>query len=60
MFHIAIGLSSAAFIAAIATFAARMGRRNNCPDFSVWWKSEGWPIFVGVWIVFSICFFVVK
>ena len=41
-----------AAIAALVTFAARMGRRENCPDFSGWWKSEGWPIFIGVWVTF--------
>jgi hypothetical protein len=41
-----------AVIAALVTFAARIGRREKCPDFSGWWKSEGWPIFIGVWLMF--------
>jgi hypothetical protein len=49
-----------AFIAAIVTFATRMGRRKSCPDFSNWWKSEGWPIFFGIWILFVIAVLVAK
>jgi hypothetical protein len=45
-------IMESAVIAALVTFAARMARRENCPDFSGWWKSEGRPIFIGVWIAF--------
>jgi hypothetical protein len=60
MLHGAIVFASAAFIAAIVTFAARMGRRKNCPKFSSWWKSEGWPIFIAVWFIFVVVYFVAK
>ena len=45
-------IMQAAVIAALVTFAARLGRRENSPNFSGWWKSEGWPIFMGVWLTF--------
>ena len=45
-------IMAAAVGAALVTFAARTGRRENCPNFSGWWKTEGRPIFIGVWLAF--------
>jgi hypothetical protein len=46
-----------AIIAAIVTFAVRMGRRKQIPDFLRWWKTEGWPIFMGIWVIFVVAYF---
>jgi hypothetical protein len=43
-----------AFMATIRAFAARMSRRKASPALLSWLKSNGWPIFVGVWIIFAI------
>jgi hypothetical protein len=41
-------------MATIRAFAARMSRRKASPALLSWLKSKGWPIFVGVWIIFAI------
>jgi hypothetical protein len=60
MGRIVLALAAPAIIAAMVTFAARLGRRNMCPDFSRWMESEGLPIFVGIWLTFFIAFALVR
>jgi hypothetical protein len=58
MLQFFIFLAVVTVIAAIVTFAARLGRRKKCPVFMTWWKTEGFPIFIGVWLTFVIGFLV--